>query len=61
MNFFLHFTINDEMAHRFWDSEIAGDLAHVDEWAADHRPCVENIKDFTSCFLFSIETQHTIG
>ena len=23
--------------------------------------CVENIKDFTSCFLFSLETQHTIG
>ncbi|XP_055634746.1 G protein-activated inward rectifier potassium channel 3 isoform X2 [Toxorhynchites rutilus septentrionalis] len=24
-------------------------------------PCVFNIKSFTSCFLFSIETQHTIG
>lgn len=26
-----------------------------------HNYCVDNIKDFTSCFLFSIETQHTIG
>ncbi|GBP59975.1 ATP-sensitive inward rectifier potassium channel 12 [Eumeta japonica] len=25
------------------------------------KPCVANIYDFTSCFLFSIETQHTIG
>lgn len=24
-------------------------------------PCVFNIHSFTSCFLFSIETQHTIG
>ena len=23
--------------------------------------CVANLQDFTSCFLFSIETQHTIG
>jgi hypothetical protein len=23
--------------------------------------CVLNMKDFSSCFLFSIETQHTIG
>eukprot|EP00090_Calanus_glacialis_P004674 TRINITY_DN13527_c0_g1_i1.p1 TRINITY_DN13527_c0_g1~~TRINITY_DN13527_c0_g1_i1.p1 ORF type:complete len:460 (-),score=70.14 TRINITY_DN13527_c0_g1_i1:189-1568(-) len=27
----------------------------------DHVYCVDNIKDFTSCFLFSLETQHTIG
>ncbi|XP_075231827.1 G protein-activated inward rectifier potassium channel 3-like isoform X1 [Lycorma delicatula] len=24
-------------------------------------PCVNNLKTFTSCFLFSVETQHTIG
>lgn len=24
-------------------------------------PCITNILDFTSCFLYSIETQHTIG
>ena len=26
-----------------------------------HRVCVENVVDFTSAFLFSVETQHTIG
>lgn len=29
--------------------------------SANWKPCVFNINDFTSCFLFSIETQHTIG
>lgn len=24
-------------------------------------PCVTNVHSFTSCFLFSVETQHTIG
>ena len=38
---------------------MAGDLE--DNLGADHHYCVENIKDFTSCFLFSLETQHTIG
>lgn len=28
---------------------------------ADWNPCVLNIHGFTSCYLFSIETQHTIG
>ena len=36
---------------------IAGDLREDSE----HVNCVENVKDFTSCFLFSLETQHTIG
>lgn len=36
-----------------------GDLAsHVGE---DHQFCVDNVKTFTECFLFSLETQHTIG
>lgn len=36
-----------------------GDLDHIDEqgW----KPCVRDIKSFTSALLFSIETQHTIG
>ncbi|CAG0896150.1 unnamed protein product [Darwinula stevensoni] len=35
-----------------------GDLEVVDgEW----RPCVAQIESFASCFLFSVETQHTIG
>lgn len=29
--------------------------------SSNWTPCVFNIFDFTSCFLFSIETQHTIG
>ncbi|XP_061377318.1 G protein-activated inward rectifier potassium channel 3-like isoform X4 [Danaus plexippus] len=29
--------------------------------SSNWKPCVFNINDFTSCFLFSIETQHTIG
>lgn len=37
----------------------AGDLA-VD-LAEDHLHCVDNVKTFTECFLFSLETQHTIG
>jgi len=27
----------------------------------NHTVCVDNIVDFTSCFLYSLETQHTIG
>ena len=38
---------------------FSGDL--VEDIEEGHSFCVENIKDFTSCFLFSIETQHTIG
>uniref|UniRef100_A0AAR5QAW1 Uncharacterized protein n=1 Tax=Dendroctonus ponderosae TaxID=77166 RepID=A0AAR5QAW1_DENPD len=42
-----------------------GDLedAHLPNSQADSEwtPCVLNIHGFTSCFLFSIETQHTIG
>lgn len=37
--------------------------AHLPALQADSgwTPCVLNIKDFTSCFLYSIETQTTIG
>ncbi len=28
---------------------------------ADNKPCVEEVYDFTTALLFSIETQHTIG
>ncbi|KAG5681936.1 hypothetical protein PVAND_011338 [Polypedilum vanderplanki] len=42
-----------------------GDLeeAHLPDVQAENgwKPCVYNIYSFTSCFLFSIETQHTIG
>ncbi|CRK98502.1 CLUMA_CG011858, isoform B [Clunio marinus] len=37
--------------------------SHLPDNQADSgwSPCVYNIHSFTSCFLFSIETQHTIG
>ena len=39
-----------------------GDFAEENRLAnSSHIPCVQTINDFTSCFLFSIETQHTIG
>lgn len=36
-----------------------GDLEHIgdEKWT----PCVNNLHSFTSAFLYSIETQHTIG
>jgi len=41
-------------------------LAHGDfepeyKWPKGHMVCVDNVVDFTSSFLFSLETQHTIG
>ncbi|BFZ17255.1 hypothetical protein BsWGS_20295 [Bradybaena similaris] len=36
-----------------------GDLDHLDN--KNWKPCVLEIKSFTSALLFSIETQHTIG
>ena len=39
-------------------------LGHGDfgeDLPSDHVVCVDNLRDFTSCFLFSLETQHTIG
>ncbi|KAE8737651.1 hypothetical protein FOCC_FOCC016877 [Frankliniella occidentalis] len=42
-----------------------GDLEpeHLPERQEESKwsPCVDNIHDFGSCFLFSVETQHTIG
>ncbi|XP_077292459.1 ATP-sensitive inward rectifier potassium channel 12-like [Arctopsyche grandis] len=35
--------------------------AHGDTNANDGKPCVDGVDGFTSSFLFSIETQHTIG
>merc|ERR550532_2765125 len=38
-----------------------GDLLPESSQPPGHVNCVDNIQDFTSCFLFSLETQHTIG
>ncbi|XP_050696678.1 G protein-activated inward rectifier potassium channel 3-like isoform X1 [Eriocheir sinensis] len=32
-----------------------------DQEGATHTPCINNVATFTGSFLFSIETQHTIG
>ena len=39
-------------------------LDHPGDLEEDRDPdkvCVDKLHDFTSCFLFSLETQHTIG
>lgn len=38
-----------------------GDLEEANQSDKGWTPCVVNIYSFTSCFLFSVETQHTIG
>lgn len=43
-----------------------GDLDALEEQVIDNssepmKPCITNINGFMSCFLFSVETQHTIG
>ena len=38
-----------------------GDFDEANRKNATFRTCVSAIEDFTSCFLFSVETQHTIG
>ncbi|XP_014233971.1 inward rectifier potassium channel 4-like isoform X1 [Trichogramma pretiosum] len=47
------------------DLEPRPAAASGDEGSANNStnfvPCVEDIHGFTSCFLFSVETQHTIG
>ena len=40
--------------------DIPGDF-DLESQESDHVVCVENVVDFTSAFLFSVETQHTIG
>ena len=44
---------------RYLMALLHGDLEPIT--AAGHQKCVENVRDFTSAFLFSLETQHTIG
>lgn len=38
---------------------LRGDLDHLED--ADWTPCVDNVNGFISAFLFSIETETTIG
>ncbi|XP_011503132.1 PREDICTED: ATP-sensitive inward rectifier potassium channel 12-like isoform X2 [Ceratosolen solmsi marchali] len=43
-------------AHGDLDPKITDPSSNI-----SFTPCVEDIHGFTSCFLFSVETQHTIG
>ena len=47
----------------YWmSSYLHGDtLDSYEEGIHGHPPCISNVYDFTSAFLFSVETQHTIG
>lgn len=56
----------------YWIAYVHNDIEYFDQMsrAADvevfianssHTPCVTEIKSFLSAFLFSLETQHTIG
>lgn len=38
---------------------LHGDHLHIDD--EDYQKCMTNVYDFTTAFLFSLETQHTIG
>ncbi|XP_028134343.1 G protein-activated inward rectifier potassium channel 3 isoform X1 [Diabrotica virgifera virgifera] len=61
MNFFLSWLL---FALVWWLIVFThGDLSeeHLSGNDTTYIPCVTNIRGFTSCFLFSIETQHTIG
>ena len=40
---------------------VHGDLDEINIDNEDWNPCVTNMKTFSSVFLFSVETQHTIG
>lgn len=45
----------------FTHGDLEPDHLPSNQTESDWMPCVLNIHGFTSCFLFSIETQHTIG
>ena len=40
-------------------STVHGDFETLDD--PNRKPCILEVYDFSSCFLFSLETQHTIG
>ncbi|XP_069174690.1 G protein-activated inward rectifier potassium channel 4 isoform X1 [Procambarus clarkii] len=57
--FFLGFIISWLIFAFIWYMiiKVHGD----DQEILDHTPCVQNVRGFTGSFLYSIETQHTIG
>ena len=56
----LRYTTNPERKQIFQIFVLShGDLNQAKD--DDHVNCVDNVESFTSSFLFSLETQHTIG
>lgn len=51
-----HFSISDTFSSFFFPR---GDLDHLED--INWTPCVNNVNGFISAFLFSIETETTIG
>jgi Inward rectifier potassium channel transmembrane domain len=45
----------------YFDGYYKSDDREAYEKSHNHTPCVTEIKSFLSAFLFSLETQHTIG
>lgn len=45
----------------YFDQMKRADNAEEFEAKSNHTPCVTEIQTFLSAFLFSLETQHTIG
>ncbi|KAK4304426.1 hypothetical protein Pmani_023617 [Petrolisthes manimaculis] len=60
--FFLGFIISWLLFAFIWYMiiKVHGD-DQLEERLTSHEPCINNVHSFTGCFLFSIETQHTIG
>jgi len=63
LNFFASFVLSWAFFAIIWYflALIHGDFVPVKERPKGHIVCVENVDDFTTAFLFSVETQHTIG
>ncbi len=55
------FTADNTFIPRYLTFLQHGDFDPTNQANESFIPCASAIKDFTSCFLFSLETQHTIG
>lgn len=62
-NFFASFVLSWAFFAIIWYliAVTHGDLVAESERPEGHKVCVDNVEDFTTAFLFSVETQHTIG
>jgi len=62
-NFFASFVFSWAFFAIIWYmiALLHGDFVPLEQRAEGHRVCIDNVEDFTTSFLFSLETQHTIG